>query len=90
MAQLVKNPCGRPGFHPWAGKTAWRREKLPTPTFWPGESPWTEEAGGPVHWVAKSRMRLSDYAHTHTSELHGIIEYNLEKEKKGKGDGMTR
>ena len=40
-------PCGsagkestcnaEPGFHPWVGKMPWRREKLPTPVFWPGE-----------------------------------------------------
>ena len=37
--------CGRPGFDPWVGKICWRRERLPTPVFWPGEfhgpySPW--------------------------------------------------
>ena len=35
---------GRPGFDPWVGKIPWRRERLPTPVFWPGEfhglSPW--------------------------------------------------
>ena len=37
--QLVKNSpaCGRPGFNPWVGKILWRRERLPTPVFWPGE-----------------------------------------------------
>ena len=46
-AQLVKNhlQCSRPGFNPWVGKIPWRRERLPTPGFWPGElhglySPW--------------------------------------------------
>ena len=34
MAQL---PCGRPGFDPWVGKIPWRKERLPTPVFWPGE-----------------------------------------------------
>ena len=29
--------CGRPGFDPWIGKIPWRRERLPTPVFWPGE-----------------------------------------------------
>ena len=29
--------CGRPGFDPWVGKIPWRRERLPTPVFWPGE-----------------------------------------------------
>ena len=35
----------RPKFNPWVGKSPWRRERLPTPVFWPGEfhglySPW--------------------------------------------------
>ena len=29
--------CGRPGFDPRGGKIPWRRERLPTPGFWPGE-----------------------------------------------------
>ena len=47
VAQLVKNrlQSRRPGLHPWVGKIPWRRERLPTPVFWPGElhglySPW--------------------------------------------------
>ena len=37
--------CGRPGFSPWVEKIPWRRERLSTPVFWPGEfhglySPW--------------------------------------------------
>ena len=38
VAQLVKRirlQCGRPGFDPWVGKIPWRRERLPTPVFWP-------------------------------------------------------
>ena len=27
----------QPGFDPWVGKIPWRRERLPTPVFWPGE-----------------------------------------------------
>ena len=32
--------CKRWGFHPWVGKTCWRRDKLPTPVFlgFPGGS----------------------------------------------------
>ena len=44
---LVKNlpACERPGFDSWFGKIPWRRKRLPTPVFWPGEfhglySPW--------------------------------------------------
>ena len=45
MAQLVKN---LPGFDPSVGKMPWRRERLPTPGFWPGEShglysPWGQK-----------------------------------------------
>ena len=39
VAQLVKNLLAmwRPGFDPWVGKIPWRRERLPTPVFCPGE-----------------------------------------------------
>ena len=47
MAQLVKNPPAiqETWFYPWVGKIPWRRERLPTLGFWPGEfhglcSPW--------------------------------------------------
>ena len=42
LAQLVKIhlQCGRPGFDPRIGKIPWRRERLPTPVFWPGHN-WT-------------------------------------------------
>ena len=37
MAQLVKNlPAVR---ETWVWKILWRRERLPTPVFWPGEFP---------------------------------------------------
>ena len=43
--QRIRLQCGRPGFDPWVGKIPWRRERLPTPAFWPGEfhglsTPW--------------------------------------------------
>ena len=44
---MLKNPlqCERPGFDPWVRKIPWRRERLPTPVFWPGDfhrlyNPW--------------------------------------------------
>ena len=45
-----KSTCGRPGFDPWVGKIPWRRERLPTLVFWPGEShglysPWRLSVG---------------------------------------------
>ena len=29
--------CWRPGFDPWVGMIPWRRKRLFTPVFWPGE-----------------------------------------------------
>ena len=47
VAQMVKNLpiMQETWFDPWAGKIPWRRERLPTPVFWPREfhglhSPW--------------------------------------------------
>ena len=48
VAQLVKNlpAVWETWFDPWIEKIPWRRERLPTPVFWPGEfhglySPWS-------------------------------------------------
>ena len=64
VAQLVKNlpQYGRPGFDPWVGKITWKRERLPTPVFWP------EEFHGQVHGVTKSWTQLSDTTERHFSE----------------------
>jgi len=37
VAQLERicPQCRRPVFYPWVGKIPWRRERLPTPIFWP-------------------------------------------------------
>ena len=37
--------------------TWWRKKQLPTPVFWPGESPWTEEPGG-LQSTGFQRVRL--------------------------------
>ena len=49
--------CGRPGFNPWVGKIPWRRERLPTPVFWPGEfhglySPWDSKESDMTEWLS--------------------------------------
>ena len=58
VAQLVKIrlKCRRPGFDPWVGKIPWRRERLPTPVFWPGE---LLEFCSP--WGHKEKTGLSDF-----------------------------
>jgi len=35
IAQLVKNPPAM--WETWVGKIPWRRDRLPTPVFWPRE-----------------------------------------------------
>ena len=51
-AQLVRIHLqyARTRFNPSVGKILWRRERLPTPVFWPGEfhglySPWGHRVG---------------------------------------------
>ena len=57
VAQLVKNlPAMR---ETWVGKIPWRRERPPTPVFWPGESHGLKSPQG-----AKSQTRLSDFDFT--------------------------
>ena len=53
--QRICLQCGRPGFDPWIGKIPWRRERLPTPVFWPGEF----HGLYIVHGVAKSQTQFS-------------------------------
>ena len=48
VAQLVKNLPAMQETR--VGKMPWRRERLPTPVFWPGEfhglfSPWSRRVG---------------------------------------------
>ena len=63
-------PCGsagkesacnarRPGFDPWVGKIPWRRERLPPPVFWPGESHGLSSPRGCKESYATERLSLS-------------------------------
>ena len=70
MALVVKNPPAnarrnRCGFNLWVRKNPWRRKWQPSPVFCLGKPMdrgvwWTI-----VHGVAKSWMRLSNWAYTH-------------------------
>ena len=48
--------AGDLGLIPGLGRFPWRRERVPTPVFWPGEF-----HDRTVHGVTKSRTRLSDF-----------------------------
>ena len=55
--------CGRPEFDPWVGKIPWRRERLPTPVFWPGEfhglySPWDCKESDITEWLSLSAFLM--------------------------------
>ena len=43
----------RPGFHPWVGKTPWRREWEPTPVSLPGEFHGQRSLAGYSPWGHK-------------------------------------
>ena len=78
VAQLVKSLSAtcRPGFNLWAGKIPWRRERLPTPIFWPGEfhglySPWghkesdtTEQLNWTELYLIKVFAHIFNVVHT--------------------------
>ena len=57
--------CRRPWFDSWIRKIPWRRKKLPTPAFWPGEySTWDHKESDTTE-----RLSLSTYsAHTGFSQ----------------------
>ena len=63
MAQLVKNPLAMQ--ETWVqsliGKIPWRRKRLPTPVFWPGEF-----HGLYSPWGLKSQTATYEHPHTRT------------------------
>ena len=65
VPQTVKNlpAMRRPGLDPWVRKIPWRREWLPTPIFWPGESHDQRSLAGYSLWGHKELLRtgLSDF-----------------------------
>jgi len=55
----IRLQCGRPAFDPWVGTIPWRRERLPTPVFWPGEfhglySSWGHKESDTTEWLPLS------------------------------------
>ena len=67
VAQLVKNlPAVRGTWvQSWVGKIPWRRERLPTPVFWPGEfyglySPWGHKESDTTEQLSLQGVFLED------------------------------
>ena len=55
----IHQQCGRPGFNPWVGKIPWRRERLSTPVFWPGEIHGLDSVWGCQELDTTERLSLS-------------------------------
>ena len=73
---------GRPGFDPGVGKISWRRERLPTPVFWPGEF-YIPVYGldYTVHGVAKSQTQLSNFHFTSLPIYYSIKRGRIPRNK---------
>ena len=74
VAQLVNNPAAmkRPGFDPWVvGKIPWRRERLPTPVFWPRELHGMYRPWGRKELDTTERLSLSLLKRTRGAQIHG-------------------
>ena len=83
VAQLVKNPpSGRPVFNLWVGKIPWRRERIPTPGFWPREfhglySPWGHKESDKTEWLSLSlSVRKEEKSRISASELSETCSIN--------------
>ena len=52
---MVKNPPAvqETWVDSWDGKIPWRRERLPTPLFWPGEFYGQRSLAGYSPWVCR-------------------------------------
>ena len=80
LLQVGRRQCRRPGFDLCVGKIPWRRERLPTPVFWPGEFYGLYSCG-----VSKSWTRLSNF-HFHFqpfTEWGGPSPVSLQHEARG-------
>ena len=67
IPQLVKNLPAIPilQFNSWVRKIPWKRERLPTPVFWPGEfhrlySPWGHKESDITKQRSLSSILLSN------------------------------
>ena len=68
VAQSVKNlpAMQETGLDPWVGKIPWRRERQPTPVFWPGESHGEGNLAGYSPCSCKESDMIEQLTHTNT------------------------
>ena len=58
---MIPPQRGRPGFDPRVGKIPWRKERIPTPAFWPREyhglhTPWSCKELDTTEWLSRSSI----------------------------------
>ena len=56
--------------YPCIGKILWRRERLPTPVFWPGESQGWGSLAGCSPWGGKESDTTEQLTHTIAIHMH--------------------
>ena len=71
--------CRRPGFNPWVGKIPWRRERLPTPVFQPGEFHGQRSLVGYSPWGCKESDTTEPLTHTHMHTCFCIIRFSKDR-----------
>ena len=79
----------RCGFSPCVGEIPWRKERLPTPGFLPGESHGQRSLAGCSPGGHKSRTRLRPGAHTQLGSIVGLIVYLVRKRHGARACSVT-
>ena len=74
----------RPGFDLWVGNIPWRRERLPTLVFWPGESHGLYSPQGHKEADVTEGLSLSLYS-TENSTQCPVVAYMGKKNLKKSG-----
>ena len=73
--------CRRPGFDPWVRKIPWRRERLLTPAFLPGESHGQRSLAGYNPWCHKesdmTELLTLSLSHTMESSWPPVQQINV-------------
>ena len=65
---------GRPGFDPWVGKIPWRRDRLPTQVFWPGEFHGQRSLAGYSPWDRKESVTSEQLSHAQLRKPQGTCQ----------------
>ena len=64
-------------FHPWGGKSPWRRKWQPNPVFLPDKSMDRGAWQATVHRVTKSQTRLSNIINMQQHLQHAAVKINV-------------